>query len=68
LTAAERLELKQLYRFIFRDGRNIREAVVAAGSQFTSEPAKTLLGFIAGSKKGVCADISMCGEDDGGAE
>lgn len=57
LTAEQRLELKQLYRFLFREDRNLREAVAVANGRFTSPSAKTLLDFIATSKRGVCADV-----------
>jgi UDP-N-acetylglucosamine acyltransferase len=56
LTPAERLELKQLYRSLFREGVNLRAAVADAQTKFTSAPAKVMLDFIAGSKRGVCSD------------
>jgi UDP-N-acetylglucosamine acyltransferase len=57
LTPAERLELKQLYHALFRDGRNLRSAVASARERFSSGPAKVMLGFLAGSKRGVCRDV-----------
>jgi UDP-N-acetylglucosamine acyltransferase len=59
LTAAERLELKQLYRFLFRSGRNLRAAVAEATRQFTSPHARVMLEFLAGSRRGVCFDTSL---------
>ena len=56
LTPAERLELKKLYRMLFRDGQNLRAAVVSARAKFSSAPAKVMLDFLAGSKRGVCRD------------
>jgi UDP-N-acetylglucosamine acyltransferase len=56
LTPAERLELKQLYRLLFRDGQNLRTAVMNARAIFSSVPAKVMLDFLAGSKRGVCRD------------
>jgi UDP-N-acetylglucosamine acyltransferase len=56
LTPAERLELKQLYRALFREGVNLRAAVADAQTKFTSAPAKVMLGFVAASKRGVCSD------------
>jgi UDP-N-acetylglucosamine acyltransferase len=53
---AVRLELKQLYRALFRAARNLRKAVVAARDQFSSPQAKLMLDFIAASKRGVCFD------------
>jgi UDP-N-acetylglucosamine acyltransferase len=64
----ERLELKQLYRVLFREGRNLRAAVASARGEFTSAPAKVMLDFLAGSRRGVCrdlgADLSFDGPDD----
>lgn len=55
---AERLELKQLYHALFRSGLNLRAAVAAAQTQFSSAPARLMLEFIAASKRGVCSDTS----------
>jgi UDP-N-acetylglucosamine acyltransferase len=56
ISAAERQELKQVYRALFRGGKNLREAVVAARKKFSSEPARLMLEFIASSKRGICFD------------
>ena len=56
LKPAERLELKQLYRMLFREGQNLRAAVASARAKFSSAPAKVMLDFLAGSKRGVCRD------------
>jgi UDP-N-acetylglucosamine acyltransferase len=61
LTPAERLELKQLYRLLFREGLNLREALVSAQSRFTSAPAKVMMEFVATSKRGVCSDVGTAG-------
>lgn len=53
-SAEERLELKKLYHALFRSGTNLGEAVAAARENFSSPGAKTLLDFIAASKRGVC--------------
>jgi UDP-N-acetylglucosamine acyltransferase len=55
-TAEQRLELKRLYRALFRSGKNLRQAVAAARHDFSSPATKVLLDFVAGSKRGVCAD------------
>lgn len=52
----ERLELKQLYHALFRAGSNLRTALAKAQSEFSSAPAKALLDFVAGSKRGVCTE------------
>jgi UDP-N-acetylglucosamine acyltransferase len=53
---AEREELKRLYHALFRSGKNLRAAAAAAQGQFLSAPAKTLLAFVAESKRGVVTD------------
>jgi UDP-N-acetylglucosamine acyltransferase len=53
---AERMELKELYRALFREGQNLRAAVAEAQKRFTSAPAKVMLDFVAASTRGVCAD------------
>jgi UDP-N-acetylglucosamine acyltransferase len=62
---AQRLELKSLYKFLFRSGKNLRAAVGEAEKNFTSPAAKILLEFLTGAKRGVCSD---CGARDGGEE
>jgi len=52
----ERLELKRVYRLLFRDGLPFRGAVEEARNKFASKPAKMFLDFVAASKRGVCAD------------
>ncbi|HTJ00851.1 MAG TPA: acyl-ACP--UDP-N-acetylglucosamine O-acyltransferase [Dongiaceae bacterium] len=55
-SAAERLELKQVYRKLFRSGINLRAAISAARQEFSGPHAQTLLEFVATSKRGVCTD------------
>lgn len=52
---AERLELKQLYRFLFREGRPLRAAAAEALALFPGAPAQRMLAFIVASKRGVVA-------------
>lgn len=52
----ERLELRQLYKFLFRNGKNLRPAVAEARSRFIGPASKVFLDFIAVSKRGVCSD------------
>jgi UDP-N-acetylglucosamine acyltransferase len=56
VTAAERLELKQVYRALFREGTNLRAAVATGRKRFSSAPAKKMLDFVATSKRGICFD------------
>lgn len=58
-----RLELKQLYRALFRSGLNFRKALLAARNQFTSEPSRVMIDFIASSKRGVCFDPGASAEE-----
>lgn len=61
-TREQRLELKQLYRALFRAG-NLQTALAEARQHYSSEPAKVLLDFIAASTRGVCSDTGR-GTDD----
>jgi len=62
LTPAERLELKQLYRFLFRSGKNLRAALAEARTVFSGAPAKNMMDFVAATKRGICADVSKGGD------
>ncbi|HVV00029.1 MAG TPA: acyl-ACP--UDP-N-acetylglucosamine O-acyltransferase [Verrucomicrobiae bacterium] len=52
----ERLELKRLYRLLFRDGKSVRAAAAAAAGEFKSGPEAAMIGFIAESARGVCVE------------
>jgi UDP-N-acetylglucosamine acyltransferase len=56
-TIEQRLELKKLYHWLFRGGKNLRAALAEAREKFTSAPAKILLEFVTSAKRGVCADV-----------
>jgi UDP-N-acetylglucosamine acyltransferase len=56
-SADERLNLKRVYRTLFRGSLPLRAAVAAAQEQFPHGPAKVLVQFVAASERGVCADI-----------
>jgi UDP-N-acetylglucosamine acyltransferase len=56
-SAAQRLELKQLYHALFRAGQNLRSALAEARGTFSTPAAKVMLDFLAESKRGVCADV-----------
>lgn len=64
-TADERLELKRLYRALFRSDLPLRKAVEAARKDFTSKHAIRMLDFIAASKRGVCKHSGVENEDEG---
>jgi UDP-N-acetylglucosamine acyltransferase len=52
-----RLELKTLYRRLFRSGKKLRVAMAAVASHSCSEPARLMLDFVMSSKRGVCSDV-----------
>jgi UDP-N-acetylglucosamine acyltransferase len=54
----QRLDLKRLYRLLFRASLPFRAAVNSARDQFQNGPARVLLDFVAASDRGVCRDIS----------
>jgi UDP-N-acetylglucosamine acyltransferase len=64
-TTAQRLELKQLYRQLLRRHGQFSAALAEAQTNFTSAPARTLLDFVAASKRGVCVDSSKAGAVEG---
>ncbi len=53
---AQRLELKRVYRALFRSGQNFRAALTQARAEFSSAAAMTLFEFCAAAKRGVCRD------------
>jgi UDP-N-acetylglucosamine acyltransferase len=59
VSTEDRAELKRLYKFIFRDGRNLRAAVTEARGKFSSTVAKQFLDFIATAKRSVCSDVAQ---------
>jgi UDP-N-acetylglucosamine acyltransferase len=59
ISPADRLELKKVYRTLFRSGVHKSEAIAVAEAQFTSVPARTMIDFVRTSKRGLCADVSI---------
>jgi UDP-N-acetylglucosamine acyltransferase len=57
LTPADRLELKQVYRLLFRERKTLRAALASAQAKFSSSPARIMMDFVAASKRGVCSDV-----------
>jgi UDP-N-acetylglucosamine acyltransferase len=64
INAAERLEVKKLYHELFRSGKNLRTALAEAQGKFTGAAAKTMLTFVAESKRGVVADCGSAVESE----
>jgi len=56
-TNAERLELKQLYHALFRNGLNLKAAMAQAQKNFALAPSRVMLDFIATAKRGILFDI-----------
>lgn len=56
LDPAQRLQIKRLYRALFRSGKNFRAALAAAQAEFSGPAERTLLEFCAAAKRGVCSD------------
>jgi len=63
-TSEQRQALKGLYRRLFLDGKNITEVVEAALMDSPDKQARTLLEFIAASKRGVCGHVGRRANDD----
>jgi acyl-[acyl carrier protein]--UDP-N-acetylglucosamine O-acyltransferase len=52
------LELKRLYRALFRGSNNLRAAIADAQTKFTGTASRMMLDFLTASKRGVAADVS----------
>jgi UDP-N-acetylglucosamine acyltransferase len=63
-TSDQRQSLKGLYRKLFLDGKNITEVVEAALMDSPDEQERTMLEFIAASKRGVCGHVGRKANDD----
>lgn len=65
----DRLELKRLYRALFRGGQNLRAALASAQNEFSRAPSRAFLEFVASAKRGVCSDSrsSREGEESSGS-
>ncbi|HEV2454812.1 MAG TPA: acyl-ACP--UDP-N-acetylglucosamine O-acyltransferase [Verrucomicrobiae bacterium] len=66
ISAADRVELKQLYKLLFRSGKNFREALEEAQKSFSSASAKILLDFVSGARRGIVADSGKARGDHEG--
>jgi UDP-N-acetylglucosamine acyltransferase len=63
-TAEQRLELRRLYHTLFRSRKNLRTALGGAQENFSSATANVLLDFVAGAKRGLCADTGRANKED----
>jgi UDP-N-acetylglucosamine acyltransferase len=62
-SAEQRLELKQLYRALFRNRQSLKAAIAGARLKFSSPVACTLLDFLDSSIRGVCADAGASSDE-----
>ena len=65
VSAEDRKELKKLYRFLFRGGKNLREALAEAATVFSGAPAQALMKFVRTAKHGVCSDTGKITGENG---
>jgi UDP-N-acetylglucosamine acyltransferase len=63
ISPSDRLELKRLYKLLFRSGLNLPKALEAAAGEFHSEPAKIFINFVGRTGRGVCRDVSSFRKD-----
>jgi UDP-N-acetylglucosamine acyltransferase len=63
LNAADRIELKRIYRALFRSGLNRAPALEAARAEAKSVTGIALVAFVAESKRGCCADVRSGASD-----
>jgi UDP-N-acetylglucosamine acyltransferase len=63
-SAADRMELKKLYRLLFRSGKRLSDAVSAGRETFSTPAAKVMLDFVTTAKRGVCADRSRAQNEE----
>ena len=61
-TSDQRLELRKLYRVLFRSDRKFRDRLTDAQNSFSSDVARVVLDFVAASKRGVCPDVSKASD------
>ncbi len=57
MSAPIREEIKQAYRFLYRDGLNVGHAIEAIERECKSPEVRALVEFVKGSERGICAGI-----------
>lgn len=65
VASADRMELKQLYRLMFRGGRGFRDALAEAQTRFHTPAARTFIEFALSTKRGLCSDTTRRTSQDG---
>jgi UDP-N-acetylglucosamine acyltransferase len=64
ISSAERTELRRLYKFLFRSGRNLQPALAEAKGKFSGPAVKMFLEFCATAKRGVMSEPGRYEDDD----
>lgn len=64
ISPADRLELKRLYKLLFRSGKNFTAALAEARENFSGAASKLLIDFVAGSKRGLLSDSGMARDSE----
>ena len=67
ITPPTREEIKKSYRFLYRDGLNVPQALEAIERECQSAEVKAMVEFIKASKRGICAGIGADEESEGEA-
>jgi len=65
IPALDRDELKQAYRFLYRQGLNVSNALEAIERSCHTEETKRLVAFVRASKRGICAGLGEAMETVG---
>lgn len=60
----QRLELKQLYHLLFRQGLTFEAALAEAREKFRAPPSRQMIEFVAASRRGICIDKGQLPEDE----
>jgi UDP-N-acetylglucosamine acyltransferase len=63
-TSEQRIELKRLYHLLFRSGEKLRVALNTASMEFTSEPARQMIEFVASARRGVLSDTRKIADEE----
>jgi len=63
-TPEQRMELKRLYRLLFRSRLPLKAALEQAGQPAPDSPAARLIEFVAATKRGICTDTGKLGRQE----
>ena len=68
LPAEAREDIRQAYKLLYRDGRNVSNALEAIQQECNSSEVAAIVEFVKSSKRGICAGIGMDSEEGGDGE